>query len=557
MSSSLRFLCFVSVLACIVSPILADDVQSGFDGDQIVPVDSQAIRMASEQVDVDVSWSKPDPTNKDLPEDSGSTNMLVKALFVLVNESDKPQSILVSFPCDFAVADFKRTVDGKPLKVEKPNAKRFGNISKIDFAPHQTRQVRIEYSGTSEITGGYNFEERWRYILTTGAKWKGTIGKAVVSIHFPKDMPVGGKGLFNFDAITMTPAGFETNGQTATWTFEDFEPTEEISLKWTRYSALLASDPFKLASKEQTSALLLEQGQQAELPKALGCFASIREFFPNSIEAKTLDYYIADALAREFHFGDINAMYAKEAIARYEIALKEPIDAQQRENALCEQFALCCVKARDNEKIKTLLDRIKKEELESKAIQTLKSCVWRSQGEVTACEVIREFFPDSAEAQIIDYEIARVYARHFDGSDMSKLDAGCEVMDPRKAAAHYEAALKQPLDPFRRQDALAELFILYSAEIPDPAKAQQAYERLKADKIDPRNNLIFLKVLAVSPAKSLALVDSISTAPEPANAVIALRSQVQRLTKAYPNGVVNAKRTSQTQPATRSASAPS
>jgi hypothetical protein len=130
----------------------------------------------------------------------------------------------------------------------------------------------------------------------------------------------------------------------------------------------------------------------------------------------------------------------------------------------------------------------------------------------------------------------------------NQLTYECAVTDARKAVAHYEAALKQPLDPGTRQDAMAELFILYSAEAPDPAKAQQTYDRLKGEKIDPHDYRIVLKVVAVSPAKALALVDSMSAGPERAKEVAALRDQVQRLLKVHPDGVVNRKPTPQTQP---------
>jgi hypothetical protein len=539
-------------LGCITAPVFADDVQTGHFGQQIVPVDSDAIRMASERVDVDVCWPKSD-TEENTPGSGGQTEMRVRALFVLVNESDKPQSILVSFPGAFGVTDFTRTVDGRPVKVEEHRGAEYGNSSKIDFAPRQTRRVRVEYTGSAAVASGYDYEEWWRYVLTTGSRWKGKIGEAVIAVHFPEDMPLGGRGPFNLDAITMTPTGYKSEGRTATWTFSDFEPSQDIWLTWTRYSALLASDPFRLASKEEASALLLEQGQQLGLRKALGAFAAIREFFPNSIESKTLDYHIASAFEKESRCHQLNLLYAKEAIARYEAALKQPIDAEQREAALCGQFILCCVKTRDNAKARMLLDRLKKEKLESKTAAALtawgrdRAFCQHPQEALTAFEATRKFFPDSPEAKIVDYRVARVYAKHFaDTYTMGKLTFECAVTDARKAVAHYEAALKQPLDPRTRQNAMAELFILYSAEAPDPAKAQQTYDRLKAEKIDPRDYWIVLKVLAVSPAKALGLVDSMSAGPERAKEVLALRARLQRLLKAHPDGVVNRKPTPQT-----------
>ena len=524
---------FLIAFVSLVSPGFADDCEGGSDGQDLIPVDSKAVRMASERVDVDVFWEKPY---------QGHSEMRVKGLFVLVNESDQPQSIRVLFPNAYDVTGFTRTVDGQPVKVEEHHGAPFGNASKIVFAPHQTRHVHVEYSGDTMGIGGS--EQQWSYILTTGAHWKGKIDEAIIAIHFPKEMPPGGQGPFRSDAITMTPAGYNADGRTVTWVFDNFKPSTDIALKWTTQEALVASDPFQLASKEEASALLLAQGQYRELRQALASFGTIREFFPDSVEAKTLDFHIATALDRESHYRSLNNLYAKDAIARYEMALTQPIEPEQREQALCEQFVLCCVTAQDRVKARKLLDRIRKEKLESKAADALME--WgrdrigfqHPQEALLAYDAIRELLPDSVEAKTIDYPIAWVYAHHTALSyRVKELTWDCRVLDAGKGVAHYEAALKQPLSPSARQQVLAELFVLYSAEVPNSAKAQQAYDRLKEEKIDPRDYEIVYKVLALSPSKAMALVDAMSVASERAQEMTNLRYWVKDLLNAFPDGV--------------------
>jgi hypothetical protein len=346
------------ILTLVPAPLLADDVESGWDGDQIVPIDSKAIRMASERVDVTIRWPFPDMAVK-IGVPNGHAVTSVTGLFVLVNESNEPQSIHVSFPGSYHVKGFARTVDGQPVKVEERPGGEFGNVSKIAFAPRQERTVRVKYTGYSDATSGYYCGGgSWAYILKTGARWKGTIGKAIIAFHFPPEMPPCGKGPFDFAAVQLNPPGYLSDDRTATWEFSDFKPCQDISFEWNGYRALSASDPFKLRNPRQAAALLLEQGRVLENLQAL---AAIREFFPDSPQARTLDYDIARALTGRIRYRRAPKAYAAKAAVHYEAALKQPLDAEQRLDALTELYILYSGQLPDPAKAQKAFDRLKGE----------------------------------------------------------------------------------------------------------------------------------------------------------------------------------------------------
>ena len=548
-----------AILCSCPLPASADDVESGCFGGRILPVDSNAIRMESEVVDVHfVQWSGPD----------GHAQVRVAAEFVLVNDSNQPHTIMVSFPNDCGVSKFSRMMDGKELKVDEHAGQEFGNTSTLDFAPGQTRHIKIKYTGRSEECSA-DYEGRWMYILQTGANWKGKISRAVVNVHFPATMPRGGKGPFDFDAVEMSPAGFNTQGRTATWEFDDFEPSQDILLKWCGSGALAASDPFKLKSTKEAAALLMEQGDRGSLRQRLGALAAVREFFPDSPQAKRVDFEMGRAFMHESLWSDLNSLYANEAIARYEAALKGPLKPQERNEAMCDQFLLCCVEVPGQEGAQRYLDRIRRQKIETDACDQLMraATMWalcaRPENKelgitsggpkaLRAYEAVRRHFPNSDAAKTIDYDIAGVCWQHRGGGyRVGEICCRASGVDPNLAVEHYQAALKQPLSEWSRREALVELFMLYSSELPCAEKATECFERLAAEKIDANEidqtkNLI-LKVAAVSPAKAQALHDAIGEIPNGHDGEV--REIVARLLKTNPDGVARPKHAATARPA--------
>src|SRR5689334_9255751 len=117
MRSVLRAGLFVSatLLASLVA--YADDYEGGEVGDQIEPINSQAIRMQRERVDIFVAWPKGE---------SAHVPVNVIAEFVLVNTSADPQKIKVAFPAagERGLDGFSRSVDGKEVEVKEFKAKK-------------------------------------------------------------------------------------------------------------------------------------------------------------------------------------------------------------------------------------------------------------------------------------------------------------------------------------------------------------------------------------------------------------------------------------------------
>jgi hypothetical protein len=438
MSRPVVALCLSMLLIVSAVPVLADDTESGADGGQIVPVESKAIRMTFEQVDIDVLWAK--PSN---PE--GHTAMRVSAVFELTNESDEAQSITVAFPNGNYDDDFIRTVDGRPVEVDKHDGP-LGYTSKIDFAPRQVRHVGVRYTGYTEISsGGYDSSSSWFYVLKTGANWKGTIGRAIISMHFPEDMPPPGKGPFNFDAVKLTPGDCwrDEKSRTATWVFENFEPKEDIRVEWTTGMAVIASNPFQLKSRKEAAALLMEQGH-------------VHAYNTYSCDSDRWMWSEAGTFSR--------------------------------------------------------------------ALQ--------------AFAAIREFYPESAEAKRVDYEMGCALSHHWVGNNTpDNLSYNPFVLNARMAVKYFTAALKKPLEPRERVEALTELFILCSAEAPDAAKARSALEQLAKMKWIPGVDRALFKVGAVSPQQAIDLLGSLTDAQLGSGRRDSLRSDLELMLKTYPYGL--------------------
>jgi len=414
MRSPATWVALVGALA-LAPATLGDDYESGLDGDQVFPVKSTAVRMASERVEVFVGWAA---------ERGGHAKMRVAAEFVLVNDSTEPQTILVSFPVSDHEEEFTRTVDGQAVAVHKYEVKDPNGLvthyhaytSEIRFEPRQTRRVRVTYVAASDARSGWPpYPACWSYILRTGALWKGTIGEAEVVVHFPAAMPPGGFGPFRSEAVLLSPLGYEVNGRTVTWTFKDFEPDEDIHIEWNAALALVASDPLRLAPRDEAPGLQLQMAMFL-----------IDNGAPSGV-----------------------------------VALKE----------------------------------------------------------------LREAFPQSAEAKLVDYYLGRACARFYvNGGRIENV-----IWSPHAAAQHYEAALRQPLDDARRRDALAQLFVLYTQELDETAKADRTLARLRKENLSlPEHGELLEMVGLASPEGGLALLEAMKVGPDDALKAEDIRSRLER-----------------------------
>jgi hypothetical protein len=268
-------------------------------------------------------------------------------------------------------------VDGQAVavheyKVKDPNGlvtHHYAYTSEIRFEPRQTRRVRVTYIAAADASSGWPYPARWSYILRTGALWKGTIGEAQVVVHFPGSMPPGGFGPFRSEAMLLCPPGYEVNGRTVTWMFKDFEPDEDIHIEWSRDLALAASDPVRLAPRDEAPGLQLEMAKsliEHDNWRAVVALKELREAFPQSAEAKLVDYYIGCAYT---HFylsgGRLEEIDWKPytAAQHYEAALKQPLDDARRRDALVQLFILYTQRLGETAKADRTLARLRKEDL--------------------------------------------------------------------------------------------------------------------------------------------------------------------------------------------------
>lgn len=109
----------------------------------------------------------------------------------------------------------------------------------VSWAPGETKIIRVSFEMGWPMTlrGSNNMAEGWQvmYIVSTGALWKGPIGRADISIKYPVDkkffqLPLGDKRQVSY------PENIKQNDEnTIVWHFENWTPTEEIwlaELKW-------------------------------------------------------------------------------------------------------------------------------------------------------------------------------------------------------------------------------------------------------------------------------------------------------------------------------------
>lgn len=206
----------------ICAAVLADDSAVRGVGGSIAPMEQHpTVRMVSEKVDVKLGWD----------------GAAVRCRFVFRNEG--PAAIVkMGFPeeswGDTASRDkstyrnFTSWVDGKKVQTKfLPSAENPANYFKswhvkdVQFKAGQTRIIEDEYFGKFGSTSDGTL---WfKYILASGKNWKGSIGKAVITIDatdvwsYWRQEP--GKEYPNFIS----------KGKKIIWILKNLEPVDDIS----------------------------------------------------------------------------------------------------------------------------------------------------------------------------------------------------------------------------------------------------------------------------------------------------------------------------------------
>ena len=117
---------------------------------------------------------------------------------------------------NFEFSDLLRNNDEYLKKVETYRIKEEWYLWESEFQQGESKMIEVQYSLPFGML--YKTNERFfTYLLSTGANWKGTIGKAEIIINL-KDIEMD-------SIVSQQPANCIKFDKQLTWTFSDFEPT--------------------------------------------------------------------------------------------------------------------------------------------------------------------------------------------------------------------------------------------------------------------------------------------------------------------------------------------
>jgi hypothetical protein len=170
----------------------------------------------------------------------------VDCTFVLHN-TGKATSVLIGFPesggGDIVVPKmgfryFRSYVDGKRVQVRVQEQRRESGpdgyfrwyLKRVRFGAGQTRVIRNVYRAPlGAISTGHDFFD---YILTTGASWKGKIGRSDIIVEL--------SGLDHVVDLEIRPEGYRRVGNRIVWRLENYEPKENIFIMFFQHYRLYA-----------------------------------------------------------------------------------------------------------------------------------------------------------------------------------------------------------------------------------------------------------------------------------------------------------------------------
>ncbi|MDP3024305.1 MAG: hypothetical protein Q8O10_02095 [candidate division Zixibacteria bacterium] len=172
----------------------------------------------------------------------GEEEWEVNCIFILRNSGESSE-VQIGFPdlterspgqetIQGTINNFKCFVDGKEIQTEHKQGVRspldpeltypFAYVWRTAFGKHQTHRIVNTYS----FKGMFSSDGLiWlRYVLKTGALWKGKIKKAILEFDLGEIDP-------RF-VTSIRPSGFVIRKNKIRWTFSDFEPKEDIEITY-------------------------------------------------------------------------------------------------------------------------------------------------------------------------------------------------------------------------------------------------------------------------------------------------------------------------------------
>ncbi|MFI5386506.1 MAG: hypothetical protein ACHQ50_10350 [Fimbriimonadales bacterium] len=220
------------MLVLVTSPVWADDAAWTYVGGAGTFAHNTQIRMVSERVDIRL-------------QDKRSH---FRAVFVFRNEGPAT-TVTMAFPEEAhgdrdrnkgVIHEFFSSVDGKGVKVRRfryPYDSMAGSeyravwLKKVPFARRQTRRVLVDYYADNGDIGDFVSN---KYILETGATWKGKIRDCVINIDWSNFRGQSEPRIvFTSAGRGKEPEGSSILARRMTLHLRDFKPDFNVVMNWT------------------------------------------------------------------------------------------------------------------------------------------------------------------------------------------------------------------------------------------------------------------------------------------------------------------------------------
>lgn len=284
-----KYTIVILTLICLQTNLFADIAPYPIKAKTISPKDQTSIRMQSEKVIIDLY----------------NDSSVVKCSFNMKNGGEK-EKLKIGFPeMNFYHYQIKSAADdvtkfsvqenGKEIKFDYSDSLRFNEeyIKKvasyqikeewylwdIEFQKGESKVIEIQYSLPFGML--YRSNKRFfTYLLSTGANWEGTIGKAEIIVNL--------KDIVMDSIISQKPTNCEISEKQLIWTFLDFDPTTDHDIK-----IFYNSDKILYKGKEYVPPTIVVNGKigkdiefEKVLPTDIACVVFINESTENKNDSK-------------------------------------------------------------------------------------------------------------------------------------------------------------------------------------------------------------------------------------------------------------------------------
>jgi|GEM_PF-5183357 len=174
----------------------------------------------------------------------------VDVLFTFRNEGEAT-SVTMAFPENYEIRvgrslrHFRTWVDGEHVHAWRqvvmagdPHSPAGGDelceavwLKRVHFKANQTHLVRVSYIGLT--SGGTDGNRSFSYTLTTGATWKGPIGKCKITVSWPSELTSLSPARTNLSApeLNLPPAKWRLlPGRRAVTTLTNWKPKDDLDM---------------------------------------------------------------------------------------------------------------------------------------------------------------------------------------------------------------------------------------------------------------------------------------------------------------------------------------